>query len=199
MKQKLRISVAEDEPDMREFFKDVLPRLGHELVSVAEDGRRLVEDCLQLEPDLVITDLKMPEMDGLEAAEEIYRHRPVPIIIVSAYHDEEFIRKAEQSHVFAYLVKPIRMSSLGPAIAVAMRRFEEFLGLQRETEGLRQALEDRKIIERAKGILMQQAKISEEEAFVRLQRLASKNNRKLVEIARMIIETSDALKPPGEF
>ncbi|MBN1441530.1 MAG: response regulator [Planctomycetes bacterium] len=198
MTEKLRISVAEDEPDMREFFKDVLPRLGHEVVSVAENGRQLLDDCRRLEPDLVITDLKMPDMDGFEAAEQIYRERPLPIVVVSAYHDAACIEQAEQTRVFAYLVKPIRMSSLGPAIAVAMRRFREFLDLHKEADGLRQALEDRKVIEKAKGILMRVVRISEEDAYVRLQKLASQSNRKLVDVARMIVMTSGALEPPGE-
>lgn len=194
MEQKLRISVADDEPDMQQFFREVLPRLGHEVVSVAGTGRELVADCARLGPDLVITDVRMQDMDGLDAAEEIWARAPTPIVIVSAYHDASYVERAEASHVVAYLVKPIRTSNLVPAIAVAVRRFGEFEELRRETEGLRQALEDRKVIERAKGILMREARLDEEAAFRRLQRLASRNRQRLVEVARSILVTADALR-----
>ena len=119
-------------------------------------------------PDLVITDIKMPDMDGIDAATQIYRERPIPVILVSAYHDPEFIRRAEADHILAYLVKPIKQADLEPAIALAMRRFEQFQALRKEAADLRQALEDRKVIERAKGILMKKAGLDEHDAFRRL-------------------------------
>ena len=162
MSRSLRIAVADDEPDMREYFQKILPRLGHEVVAVAENGRELVEQCRAAQPDLVITDIKMPDMDGIDAAAQIYRERPVPVILVSAYHDAEFIRRAEADHIMAYLVKPIKQADLEPAIALAMRRFEQFQALRREAADLRQALEDRKVIERAKGLLMKKAGLDEQ-------------------------------------
>jgi two-component system, response regulator PdtaR len=195
MNRSLRVAIADDELDMREFFEEVLRRMGHTVVASAANGQQLVDACLSLRPDIVITDIKMPDMDGLEAATCIYRKFPVPIIVVSGYHDPEFVERAKQTHVLAYLVKPIREINLAPAIQIVLQRFEEFLTLQRETEDLRQALEDRKMIERAKGILMQQAKLTEEAAFRRLQKVASSNNQKLIEAARMIVATAAALLP----
>ena len=150
----LRIAVADDEPDMQEYFEKILPRLGHEVVSVAENGRQLVEHCRTLQPDLVITDIKMPEMDGIEAAEAIFHDRAVPVILVSAHHDTRLIDRAESNHILAYLVKPIKQADLEPAISIAVRRFRQFQAVHEEAASLRQALEDRKVIERAKGILM---------------------------------------------
>ena len=95
MTQALRILVADDEPDMQQYFRKILPRLGHQVIGVADNGRMLVEQCRLLQPDLVITDIKMPELDGIEAAVQIYRERPVPVILVSAYHDPKLIERAE--------------------------------------------------------------------------------------------------------
>src|SRR5262245_48360665 len=105
----LRIAVADDEPEMREFFSKVLPRFGHQVVAVAENGDQLVSLCREQKPDLIITDIKMPEPDGIEASYRIYENRPVPVILVSAYHDPALISRAEADHALAYLVKPIGM------------------------------------------------------------------------------------------
>src|SRR4051795_10792967 len=150
----LRIAVADDEIEMRDFFEKVLPRFGHQVVSVAENGKQLVEHCREFSPDFVITDIKMPELDGIEASIQICRDRPVPIILVSAYHDPALIERAESDRVLAYLVKPIGLADLQPAISIAMRRFAELQALRNECQDLRQALADRKVIERAKGVLM---------------------------------------------
>jgi AmiR/NasT family two-component response regulator len=197
MSRALRIAVADDEPDMQDYFRTILPRLGHEVVAVAGTGRELVELCRATRPDLVITDIKMPDMDGIEAAAQLSRDGPVPVILVSAFHDAEFIQRAEADHVLAYLVKPIKQDDLKPAIAIAMRRFEQFQALRQEAADLRQALEDRKTIEKAKGILMKKAGLDEHDAFRRLQRLASDKNKKLVEIAQMILTAEEALSPNG--
>jgi response regulator NasT len=114
---------------------------------------------------------------------------------VSAYHDPGLIKRAESDHILAYLIKPIKQADLEPAISIAMRRFEQFQDLRKETADLRQALEDRKVIERAKGILMKKAGLDEQGAFRRLQKLASDRNRKLVEIAHMIVTADEALQP----
>jgi response regulator NasT len=193
MNQSLRILVADDEPDMRDYFKKILPRLGHRVIAAAENGLQLVEECRKHKPDLVITDIKMPDMDGIDAAQQIYQHQPIPIILVSAYHDAELIYRAEADHVLGYLVKPIKQGDLEPAIALATRRFEQFEMLRREAADLRQALEDRKIIERAKGILMKKTEMTEQAAFRRMQKLASEKNLKLIELARIILTAEEAL------
>ncbi len=198
MKRALRVAIADDEPDMQEYLRETLTGLGYQVVCVVGDGQALVRACEAMRPDLVVTDVKMPGLDGLEAAAEVCRDGPVPIVVVSAYHDQEVVERAAEQNVLAYLVKPIRESSLAPAISIALRRFEEFRALQEEAADLRQALEDRKVIEKAKGILMREAGLDEETAFRRLQKLALSKNRKLVDLARMIVETAEAFHPPPE-
>ena len=196
MTHSLRIAGADDEPRMRDYFKKILPRLGHQVVAAACTGKELVDCCLESHPDLIIADINMPEMDGIDAANEIYRREPIPVILVSAHHDPELIRRAEADHILAYLIKPIKQADLEPAIVIAMRRFEQFSALLKETASLRQALEDRKLIERAKGILMKKAGLDEQEAFRRMQKLASERNCKLVEIAQSILTAEEAFQSP---
>ena len=136
----------------------------------------------------------MPEMDGIDAAVRLYRETAVPVILVSAFHDPGLIERAETDHVMAYLVKPIKQADLEPAIALAMRRFEQFQHLRREANDMRQALEDRKVIERAKGILMKRASLDEPGAFRRLQKTASDKNLELVEAAKMIVTAEEAFQ-----
>jgi len=190
---RLRIAVADDEPLMRQYFSEVLSGLGHEVVGAAENGRQLVDECCQWQPDLVITDIKMPDMDGIEAARQIYEKQPLPIILVSGFHDAELVERAAAEHILAYLLKPVRMDSLKIQIAIAMRRFEEFAVLRMEADHYRQTLQDRKIIERAKGIIMKKTGLEEHDAFHRLQNLANEKNKKLVEVAQMIVTADAAL------
>jgi response regulator NasT len=188
----LRIAVADDEPEMLEFYEMALSELGHEVVVKATNGSELVQGCLASKPDLVITDIKMPDMDGLDAATKIRAEQPTPVILVSAHHDAELIDRALHDHVLAYLLKPIKAANLEPTIALVMRRFAEFRALQQQAEDLQHALEDRKLVERAKGILMKRSGIDEPAAFRRLQKLSSEKNKKMVEIARMIITAEEA-------
>ena len=192
----LRIAVADGEPDMCDYYRKVVPLLGHEVIAVATTGRELIDQCRAARPDLVITDIKMPDTDGLDAAGAIYRETPVPVVIVSASCDGGLIERALEGPVLAYLIKPIEQADLAPAIALAARRFREFQALRQEAADLRQALEDRKVIERAKGVLMRERGLDEPEAFRRLQKLARDNHRKMVEIARMILITAEALEAP---
>lgn len=194
----LRIVVAEDEAEMRKYLATTLPRVGHDVAGAAENGRELVDLCRTVNPDVVITDIKMPEMDGIEAAMQIFRERPVPVILLTAYHDAEHIHRAELSHILGYLIKPIKEVDLGPAIAIAIARFEQFQELHREATDLRQALEDRKLIERAKGILMKRAVVDEQEAFRRLQKLATSKRQKLIEAAHMILSIDSIYEPSDD-
>jgi len=132
MSRPLCIAIADDEPDMRDFLVRMLPLMGHRVTSVAANGRELVEQCRRQRPDLVITDVKMPEMDGIEASIELNRVAPLPVVLVSAYHDAELIERAANDHVMAYLVKPVGRKDLEPAIALAIRRFEQFQELRRQ-------------------------------------------------------------------
>src|SRR5262245_6256373 len=195
MNQTLLIAVADDERDMRDYFQEILPTIGHRVCGVAKTGRELIELCRTTPPDLVITDIRMPDMDGIDAAVEITRERPIPIILLSAHHNAELQARAEADYIMAYLIKPIKQANLEAALGIPMRRYAQFQALSKETASLRQALEDRKIIERAKGILMRRAGLDEEHAFRRLQKLASEKNRKLVEIAHIVLISEEALAP----
>jgi len=120
----LRIAVADDEPVMREYYSQILPLFGHEVVCAVENGRELVEQCKLLQPDLVITDINMPVLDGLDAAVEICQDKPVPIIVVSGYHNAELTQRAREANVGCYLRKPIKQRDLQPAIDSALRTFK---------------------------------------------------------------------------
>jgi len=192
----LRIAVADDEPRMLDYYQDTLPLLGHRVTCAAPTGQDLVRCCRDARPDLVITDIKMPDMDGIDATVELGREEPIPAILVSAYHDPELFERTKGEHILAYLVKPIKQADLEAAITIAMQRFEQFRALRREAGALRQALEDRKLIERAKGILMKRAGLDEEAAFLRLQRVARESSQKMVEVARTIMKAEAAFQPP---
>ncbi len=196
MPRSLKIAVADDEPRMREFFRKALERAGHQVVAAVANGDELVEQCRLLHPELVITDIAMPGMDGLQAIERIGSERPIPVILVSAHHTSDFIERAKQSHVLAYLVKPITDTDLAPAIAIAMDRFDQFQTLRKEATDLKQALEDRKLIERAKGILMKRSRLEEQEAFRRLQKMATTKSMRLVEVAQAILTAEAVLQDP---
>jgi len=187
-----RIAVADDEADIRAYFEELLPIMGHDVVCTAKTGEELLARCLKLKPDLIITDIMMPDMDGLEAARRICQQEMTPVIVVSAYHDRELIARASANHILAYLVKPIKKAHVETAIAVAMSRFDEFEQLRKDGADLRQALEDRKRIEKAKGILMKKAGLDEAEAFRRMQKLARSTNQKLVAVAESIITAGQA-------
>jgi len=194
MSRALHIAVADDEADMREFYQRMLTILGHNVVTAATGGE-LVELCKARRPDLVITDIRMPDMDGIEAVTLVCHDEPIPVILVSGYHDEQLLARANADYIMAYLIKPIEQADLAPAIAIARSRFEQFQTMRKETADLRQALQDRKIIERAKGIVMRIAGIDEQAAFRRLQRMASDKNKKLVEVAEMILSAEELVRP----
>jgi response regulator NasT len=182
---------------MQEHYRTVLPELGHVVVAVVETGRELVETCRAQHPDLVITDIRMPEMDGIDAAARIYRDGPIPVILVSADHDAPCVRRAEANHVLSYLVKPIERAALGPAITIVMRQFEQFQEMRREVIELKAALQDRKLIEQAKGLLMKHALLDQADAFRHLQKLASDRGLKTAAVARMLLTAAEAFQQPG--
>jgi response regulator NasT len=125
MTQPIRIAVADDEPDMRDFYVRVLPRLGHEVVAVAATGTELLAQCRSAHPDLVITDVRMPDLDGLEAVSQLCENEPVAVLLVTAHPSPELLRRTETGEVLGYLIKPIRLTDLAPAITRAMQRFQE--------------------------------------------------------------------------
>lgn len=187
-----RIAIADDNPETLEFIETALEQLGHKVVSKSKNGNELVEQCREVRPDLVITDIRMPDMDGLRAAAELCRFHSVPVILVSAFVNPEYIEAALQNYVLAYLVKPIRKADLAPVIGLVMQRHKEFQALRQQLLDLRQALRDRKVIEQAKGILMKQAGFDEPDAHRRLQLLSSQKNKKMAHVARIIVRGGES-------
>jgi two-component system, response regulator PdtaR len=176
--------VADDEPEMRKYLQETLMVLGHEVVGCAETSVELPGKCRKTEPDMVITDIKMPDMDGIETAARLCQLQSVPVILVSANRDADLNARAMADHVMSYLVKPIKQADLATTIALAVRRHKEFTALQHQATDLRPALDDRKVIERAKGILMKRAVLDEANDFHRLQKLASDKKRQARTLGR---------------
>jgi AmiR/NasT family two-component response regulator len=187
MSESLRIAVADDERDTREYLEQMLIRLGHQ-VATASTGRELVDLCASFKPDLIVTDIKMPDLDGFEAAELANRVREVPVVLVSGHHGPELLKRVGADHIMAYLIKPISQQDVEAAIYLARIRFGQYLAVRQEAASLRQALEDRKQIERAKGIIMRRLGLGEEESFRRLRKLASNDNRKVIDVAQSVLE-----------
>jgi AmiR/NasT family two-component response regulator len=187
MNAPLRVVVADDERDVREYLQETMTRLGWQVTAAAATGRELVEACRTSPPDLIVTDVKLPDLDGIAAAAAANAAGPVPVVLISAHHGDDLLGRLADLPVMGYLIKPISEANLKAAVAVAMTRFRHFVALRQEVTDLRQALEDRKLIERAKGSLMRRLRVDEEEAFRRLRQAASGKNMKLVEMSRQVI------------
>jgi len=167
-----RVLIAEDEALIRLDLKEMLEEEGYDVVGEADDGERAVALANQLRPDLVILDVKMPKLDGIAAAERIAGDRVAPVIILTAFSQRDLVERAREAGAMAYLVKPFQKKDLLPTIEMAASRFAEIVALEQEVSGLQERLEARKIIERAKGVLMTEHGMSEPEAFRWIQRTA---------------------------
>ncbi|MCS6923050.1 MAG: response regulator [Fimbriimonadales bacterium] len=184
---KLRIVIADDEPIILLDLRQMLEELGMSVVGEASDGKQAVEKVRTLKPDLAILDVKMPEMDGIEAARILHEERLAPVILLTAYSDSDLIQRAKQAGVYGYLVKPFKQADLTPAIEVALARYQEARELEQQVDDLKEALETRKIIERAKGILMDTYGLREQEAYRRIQVQSMNTRKSMREIAEAII------------
>jgi AmiR/NasT family two-component response regulator len=188
---KLRILIADDESIIRLDLKETLQRMGHQVVAEAGDGRTAVDLARQHKPDLAILDVKMPEMDGIDAAKEIARDRLAPVLLLTAYSQQDLVQRAMDAGVFSYVVKPFTESELLPAIGVAIARFREFAAIADEASNLSQALETRKVVDRAKGIIMDKHGLREQDAFRRIQQQSMNTRKSMREIAEAIIIASE--------
>jgi response regulator NasT len=185
----LKIVVVEDDPTIRQFLRQTLEKdLGHQVLGEAGTGLEMVETVLDLEPDVVVFDIHLPGQDGFEGLRQIYQERVVAAVAITADRDQDLVRRAMEEHVLAYLVKPIDAQQLGPALQVAWARFQEVHNLSSENATLRQNLQNRKIIERAKGILMKRHRWSEAESFRRLQRAAMNKRVPMIDLAQAILD-----------
>jgi response regulator NasT len=185
----MRILIAEDETIIRLDLKQLLERAGYDVVAEAKDGEEAVALARAAEPELAILDVKMPKLDGIEAARRILEERPVPIVMLTAYGQQELVARAVEAGVFGYLVKPFREQDLLPAIAAARARHEELQALRAEAESLADALAARKVIEHAKGLLMEKEHLTEQEAFARLRKASQASGRPLKVIAEAVVAT----------
>jgi AmiR/NasT family two-component response regulator len=185
----MRVLVAEDETIIRLDLRDLLERSGFEVCAEARDGEEAVALARSEQPDVAIMDVKMPKLDGIEAARRILDERPIPIVMLTAYGQEELVSRAVEAGVFGYLVKPFREQDLLPAIRAARARHEELVALREEAESLADALAARKSIERAKGLLMEREGLTEQEAFTRLRKASQISGRPLKVVAEALIAT----------
>src|SRR5438105_12547730 len=185
----MRVLVAEDETIIRLDLRALLERSGFEVCAEARDGEEAVALARSAKPDVAIMDVKMPKLDGIEAARQILNERPIPIVMLTAYGQDEVGSRAVEAGVFGYLVKPFREQDLLPAIRTATARHEELAALREEAESLAEALAARKAIERAKGLLMEKEGLSEQEAFERLRRASQISGRPLRVVAEALIAT----------
>jgi AmiR/NasT family two-component response regulator len=184
-----RVLIAEDETIIRLDLRALLERAGFDVCAEARDGEEAVELARSEQPDVALLDVKMPRLDGIEAARRILDERPIPIVIVTAYGEQELITRAVEAGVFGYLVKPFRETDLLPAIATARARHEELKELREEAESLAEALAARKAIERAKGLLMEREGLNEKDAYARLRKASQVSGRPLRVVAEALIAT----------
>lgn len=185
--KRTRILIADDENLILMDLREMLTNLGYLVVGEANDGQSAVNMARELRPDLVVMDIKMPDMDGIEAAKVLTEEKIAPVLLLTAYSQQALIERARDAGVVGYLVKPFRESNLAPAIQITLARFEEFQALQKEVENLTEALETRKVVDRAKGILMDTQGLTEHEAFRRIQKMSMNTRRAMKDIAEAII------------
>jgi response regulator NasT len=191
-----RILIAEDETIIRLDLRELLQRAGFEVCAEARDGEEAVELARREQPDLAVLDVKMPRLDGIEAARRILDDRPIPIVIVTAYGERELVSRAVEAGVFGYLVKPFRETDLLPAIETARARHDELAALREEAESLAEALAARKAIERAKGLLMERDGLTEQDAFARLRKASQISGKPLRVVAEALVATLAPPRPP---
>lgn len=189
----LKVLVADDETIIAMGIETTLAKMGHAVVGRARTGGEAVAKAVELSPDLVIMDVKMPDMDGIEASRRILAHRAVPIVILSAYSDSDLIERADAVGVSNYLVKPVTEADLRPALTLAISRFRQLHALEEEVGSLKEALRTRKLVERAKGILMDRKGLSEADAFKTLQQMSRNQNIPMAKLAESILAAHSLL------
>jgi two-component system, response regulator PdtaR len=194
MADSLRFLIADDEALHNLALTSQLEALGHQVVATASNGQEAVDLAREKRPDMAILDIRMPVMKGPDAARKIHEETPIPIIILSAYSDTRTVEEATRSPIFHYLVKPVDPDDLAPAIAVAKARFAEWQRARNERDSLETKLEERKILERAKGILMESRQMTEQEAYRFLQKTSQDKNTPMIELAKKILLAAPLLQ-----
>ena len=187
--QPTHILIAEDDEILAKGLGHNLRQLGYQVIGPALDGEKAIALAKQVRPDLAILDIRMPNIDGLGAAAMLFKQMGVPVILASAHSDPEYVVAGKQIGVFGYLVKPVTIDQIRVNIAVVWAKYRQHASLQNQVEDLKIALEDRKFIERAKGLLMDKLGLGENEAMCQLKKQARDSRRRLSDLARMLIET----------
>lgn len=189
-----RVVIADDEAIIRMDLREMLTGLGYLVVGEAGDGLSAVNLGREIKPDLVIMDIQMPDLDGIAAAKIMTEERIAPVLLLTAFSQAELIASAKEAGVVGYIVKPFRENELVPAIEIALSRFKEFRAIEKEAQNLRETLETRKLVERAKGILMDSQGLKEAEAFRKIQKLSMNTRKSMREIAEAILLTHEVEK-----
>jgi response regulator NasT len=188
-----RVLICEDEGLTALRLRTSLTKLGYEVVGEAKDGEEGVAAAARLTPDAILMDVRMPKLDGIAATERIMRERPVPIVMITAYSERELVEAALQAGASGYLVKPVSDEQIEPALTVALARFAELRELTGEVADLKEAIALRKLVERAKGILMRRFQLAEDEAHRRLQQLSRERRQSLKETAEQVLAAAELL------
>jgi response regulator NasT len=182
-----RLVIADDESIIRMNLKETLVGLGYLVVGEAGDGVSVINLARELQPDLVLMDIKMPKLDGIQAAKILTEEKISPVLLLTAYSDRELVDRAKEAGVVNYVVKPFREAELLPAIEIAMARYQEFLEMDKQIYDLKETLDTRKLVERAKGVLMDSQGLKEAEAFRKIQQLSMNTRKSMKEIAQAIL------------
>ncbi len=189
--ERIRVVIADDESIICMDLREMLGNLGYLVVGEAGDGRSAVNLARELRPDVVLMDIKMPDMDGIEAARVLTEERVAPVVLLTAFSQRDLVDRAKEAGVVGYLVKPIQEADLAPAIEIALSRFQEFRELEKEVDDLADQLETRKLVDRAKGILMDTQGLTEAAAFRRIQKMSMNTRKSMKEIAQAIVLTHE--------
>jgi response regulator NasT len=191
--KKARVLVCEDEGLIALRLQKSLAKLGYEVVGEARDGEEAVAQAARLQPDAILMDIRMPKLDGIAATEQIMAQRPTAIVMITAYSERELVDAALRAGASGYLVKPVSDEQIQPALEVALGRFAELNDLRGELADLKEALEARKIVERAKGILMRRFQLPEDEAYRRLQKMSRDRRQAIKDTAQQVIAAAELL------
>jgi response regulator NasT len=190
--ERIRVIIADDESMICMDLREMLVNQGYLVVGETGDGRSAINLARELRPDVVLLDIKMPDMDGIEAASVLTQERIAPAVLLTAFSERDLVERAKQAGVVGYLVKPIQEADLTPAIEIALARFKEFRALELEVADLQDQLETRKLVDRAKGILMDTQGLTEAAAFRRIQKMSMNTRKSMREIAQAIVLTHEA-------
>lgn len=187
----MRVLIVDDESLIRMDLRDIIESCGHEVVAEGTNGVEALALCKKHKPDIILMDVKMPELDGIEAARQIGFHHEAPVVLLTSYSQQDLIDKARDSGVYGYLIKPVREEQLVPTLEMALGRYKSDAQLREKMAELEQSLEDRKIIQKGTGILMELYSISEVEAYNRIRTLSMNKQISIIETCNLIIRQSN--------